>query len=247
MVPMIVAHRGASGDAPENTLAAFELGWKQGADALEGDFHLTRDGRIVCIHDGSTGRVGDRDLKIAEHTLAELLEVDVGLHKGEPFRGQRIPTLAQVLATVPKGGKVFLELKSAAPIVAAMKAELTRLKFRLEQVMFISFDASVLAEAKRQLPDVQTSWLCGFHSQPGGWSPTVEKVVATLREICADGLDVNAHECVDERFVTKLRGAGMGFHCWTVDQPQVAKRFAALGVESITTNLPGAIRSSLKS
>lgn len=246
MIPIIVAHRGASGDAPENTLAAFELGWRQGADALEGDFHLTRDGAIVCIHDSSTGRTGDRDLKVAECTLEQLRQADVGLHRGPQFKRQRIPTLAEVLATAPKGGKVFLELKSGPAIAAAMKAELSRLKFPLEQVMIIGFDKATVAEAKRQMPAVKTSWLCAFHGQAGGWAPTVEQIVQTLREIKADGLDVNAHECVDDTFVARLRDAGMGFHCWTVDQPQVARRFAALGVDSITTNFPGAIRASLK-
>jgi glycerophosphoryl diester phosphodiesterase len=246
MTPLIVAHRGASSDAPENTLRAFQLGWEQGADAIEADFHLTRDGQIVCMHDGTTGRTGNADLKIGECTLEELRKLDVGVHRGAQFAGERIPTLAEVLATVPKGGKVFLELKSGPAIAAAVRAELQNLQFPLGQVMVISFDSAVLAESKRQMSQVKTSWLCGFHGLRGGWTPTIEEILKVLHECRADGLDANAHESVDREFVRKLRAAGKGFHAWTVDLPATAKRFAELGVDSITTNCPGAIRASLQ-
>jgi glycerophosphoryl diester phosphodiesterase len=246
MTPLIVAHRGASSDAPENTLRAFRLGWEQGADAIEADFHLTRDGQIACMHDGTTGRTGNADLKIGDCTLEELRKLDVGVHRGAQFAGERIPTLAEVLATVPKGGRVFLELKSGPAIAAAVRAELQNLQFPLEQVMVISFDSAVLAEAKRQMPQVKTSWLCGFHGLRGGWTPTIEEILKVLHECRVDGLDANAHECVDRTFVRKLREAGKGFHAWTVDLPATAKRFAELGVDSITTNCPAAIRASLQ-
>ena len=77
---MIVAHRGASRDAPENTIPAFKLAWEQGADAIEGDFHLTKDGNIVCIHDGNTENVSNTNLVVRESTLAELRKLDVGAH-----------------------------------------------------------------------------------------------------------------------------------------------------------------------
>ncbi len=247
MTPLIVAHRGASFDAPENTLRAFRLGWEQGADAIEGDFHLTRDGQIVCVHDATTGRTGNADWKVCDCTLQELRRLDFGLHRGKPFAGERIPTLAEVLATVPKGGKVFLELKSGLAIAAAVRAELQKLQFPLERVMIIGFDSAVIAEAKRQMPQVKTSWLCGFHGLRGGWTPSIDDILKVLKECRADGLDCNAHECVNAAFVRKLRAAGKGFHAWTVDLPATARRFAELGVDSITTNCPAAIRASLKS
>ena len=94
---------------------------------------------------------------------------------------------------------------------AAVRAELQNLQFPLEQVMVISFDSAVLAEAKRQMPQVKTSWLCGFHGLRGGWTPTIEEILKVLHECRVDGLDANAHECVDRTFVRKLREAGKGF------------------------------------
>ena len=115
--PLVVAHRGASHDAPENTLPAFELAWTQGADAIEGDFLLTKDNRIVCIHDGSTKRLTDRNLVVRGSTLKELRELDVGYWKHEKFKGTKIPTIAEVFATIPKGMKIFVEVKCGKEII----------------------------------------------------------------------------------------------------------------------------------
>src|SRR4051794_3938882 len=97
----VIAHRGASHDAPENTLAAIKLAWQQEADAAEFDLHLSRDGKLVVIHDADTRRVAGVDKRVAEQTLAELRRLDVGAWKGPRFAGERIATLEEVLATVP--------------------------------------------------------------------------------------------------------------------------------------------------
>jgi len=105
--PLVVAHRGASHAAPENTLAAFKLAWKEGADAIEGDFFLTKDQEIVCTHDRTTQRLNKEklNLDVAKSTLEELRALDVGSWKNEKWKGERMPTLAEVMATVPDGKK----------------------------------------------------------------------------------------------------------------------------------------------
>lgn len=95
----IIAHRGASYEAPENTLPAVRLGWERDADAVEVDIHQTRDGRIVAIHDRSTARVTGRTGLVAETTLERLRSLDAGSWKGMRWRGVRIPTLEEVLET----------------------------------------------------------------------------------------------------------------------------------------------------
>ena len=90
---LIIGHRGASREAPENTLASFMLAFAQGADGVEADFRLTRDGRIVCLHDDSTGRTSAVDLVVAQATLPQLRTLDVGAWKGEAFAGEPIPAL----------------------------------------------------------------------------------------------------------------------------------------------------------
>ena len=86
----IIAHRGASYDAPENTLAAFRLAFEQGADGIEGDFHLAADGQVVCSHDATTGRCGDADVAIATSSLRQLKRIDVGRWKSQQFAKERM-------------------------------------------------------------------------------------------------------------------------------------------------------------
>src|SRR5262249_52335116 len=113
ITPMdIIAHRGASLDAPENTLASARLGWEQGADAVEVDVRQSRDGHIVVIHDAHTRRTARVRKRVRAHSLAELRALDVGRWKHRHFAGERIPTLNEVIETVPPGKRLFVEIKS---------------------------------------------------------------------------------------------------------------------------------------
>jgi glycerophosphoryl diester phosphodiesterase len=113
-MPLITAHRGASHDAPENTLAALRLGFEQGADAGECDVRLTSDGRVVLLHDEGTHRVAACNLVAARHSLESLRRADVGAWKGPRYAGERIPTLEEALAVVPAGRRLLVEIKFGA-------------------------------------------------------------------------------------------------------------------------------------
>jgi glycerophosphoryl diester phosphodiesterase len=160
--PLIVAHRGASFDAPENTLPAFELAWEMGADAVEGDFLLSKDGHIVCVHDKKTKKVADQNLEVVQSTLAELQALDVGSRKDEKFRGTRIPTLPEVFATVPKGKKIFVEVKCGPEIIPALTKEIDRSGLTHDQVVLICFNAEVIRKFKKVKPKHKAYWLCLF-------------------------------------------------------------------------------------
>ncbi len=245
--PAIIAHRGASYDAPENTLAAFTLAWEQGADGIEGDFYLTKDGEIVCMHDDTAKRTAGKTLKLAEATLAELRELDAGSWKGPQWKGTRIPTLDEVLATVPKGRRIFIEVKCGPEILPALEKALARSKLGGEQVVVISFSTAVIAETKRRLPRLKAFWLTDFKTdkETGIVSPSVEQVLATLEKTGADGVDCRAKANVDEPFMKALRGARKEVHAWTVDDEPTARRLRDLGIDSLTTNRPGWLRQQL--
>ena len=246
--PLIIAHRGASHDAPENTLAAFELAWQRGADGIEGDFHLTADHQIVCIHDKDTKRTAGIELAVADSTLADLRALDVGTWKDPRWAGQRIPTLAEVLATVLKARKVYIEIKCGPEIVGRLGPIIAAAGLADEQIVIIGFDADVIAQVRRAMPRLKALWLSGFEQdeQTGRWRPTPEEAIATLRRINAHGLSCAAHECVDRAFVRSIRGAGFEFHVWTVNEVEPARRFRSLGVGSITTDRPGWLRAELE-
>jgi glycerophosphoryl diester phosphodiesterase len=252
---LILAHRGASAEAPENTLAAADLAWRQQADGLEGDFHLTADGHIVCIHDASAKRTTGVNVRIDQSTLADLQPLDAGRAKSPQFAGQRIPTLDQWFATAPAsvsggggGGLFLLEIKCGPELVAPLKAKLAAHAALRDRLRIISFNADVIRESKRLLPDIP-AWLLIRYKQnkdTGAWTPTLDDVLARLKSCNADGLDTHANEqVIDTTFVAAIRAAGYALHCWTINDPAAARRFAALGVDSITTDRPAKLREAL--
>lgn len=243
----LIAHRGASLDAPENTLAAFRLAWEEGADGIEGDFRLTSDGEIVCLHDPSTGRTAGVDLAVVDSTIARLRELDVGSWKGEKWRGEPIPTLREVIATVPQGKRLFIELKSGTEILLPLAAILAETGLGGEQAAVLSFSEEVVAEARKLLPQVRALWITDYKpDRQSGWSPSIEAILKTLEKTGASGLASQAHRSIDAAFVRAVRTAGKEFHVWTVDDPAAAARFVALGADSITTNRPGWLRGRLR-
>jgi glycerophosphoryl diester phosphodiesterase len=150
----IIGHRGASFDAPENTVASFKLSWSQKADASELDIFMTKDSRIVVIHDKDTKRVAGVDKKVADQTLAEIRMLDVGKWKGAKFAGEKIPMLNEMLATVPAGKRVFVEVKTGPEIMPELNRVLKASKLKSEQTPVISLNAQVIAEVKKVRPDL---------------------------------------------------------------------------------------------
>jgi glycerophosphoryl diester phosphodiesterase len=243
--PFIVAHRGASHDAPENTLPAFQLAWKQGADAIEGDFHLTKDGQIICIHDSDTKRVAGSKRIVKESTLEQLRSLDAGQWFKAEFKGTRLPTFAEVAATVPDGKKFYIEVKCGPEIVPALLRDLIKTGLDAQQIVIISFNAAVIREMKKQAPGFKAYWLSSFDKK-SPLNPSLEQVLTTCREIKADGFSSKADKRIDEAFISGIRKAGYEYHCWTVDDPALGKRFLAMGTQSITTNKPGLLRGALQ-
>ena len=244
----IVAHRGASFDAPENTLASFQLAWEQNADAIEGDFFLTKDQQIVCIHDEKTKRTSGEEHDVAKTTLEELRRLDVGRWKDPRFAGERIPTLSEVLATVPAGKMIYIEIKCGPEIVPYLIPVLKRSGLRPEQTIVISFNKQVIAETRRQIPEIEAYWLVGFrqNKETKAYEPAVDSIFETAAEIQTQGIDIQAHrEIVNAEFVKRLRHHQLGFHVWTVNDPVDAVHFQQLGVESITTDRPAFLRREL--
>ena len=239
--PLIVAHRGASRDAPQNTIPAFQLAWEQGADAIEGDFHLSKDGEIVCFHDADTKRVAGTQLVVRQSTLAELKQLDVGATHGVAFNGTRIPTIAEVFATIPQGKKIFIEVKCGAEIIPTLLNEIDQSGLTQEQIVVISFNKQVIQQLKIKAPQYKASWLCSFNKQETGEiTPALATVLKTLKQIQADGLSSNT--AVPASVIEAVSQQGYEWHVWTINDLNTARRMQALGVLSITTDVPGTMR-----
>lgn len=242
----IVGHRGASHDAPENTLPSVRLGFEQGADAVEVDVFATSDGRIVVIHDPDTQRVAGLKLNVAKSTLAQLRELDVGSWKGEQWAGTVIPTLDEVLEAVPEGRRLLIEVKCEKSALPHLEQAIAASGKR-ERVALISFSLPLLAQAKRMMRDVPAYWVYGFSlRERARWgNPTMHGLIRKAEKAGLDGLDLDGDGPITQAFVEKLRAKGMDLYVWTVNDPKRARELLAMGVMGITTDRPGYMRQQL--
>lgn len=246
----IIAHRGASHDAPENTLAAIELGWRQGADAVEIDVRLSADGRLVVIHDDNTRRTAGWNKSVARQTLAELRRLDAGSWKGARWRGERIPTLAEALDSIPsgQGKRLFVEIKCPASCVPEFVRVFKASGKRPTGVVPIGFDRDTMRLLKSALPRLETARVVRFdrNQVTARWTPRPADVIKQIKQAGLDGLDCGANGPINRDFVARAHGAGLKVYVWTVDKPEVARRLRDCGIDGLTTNRPGWLREQLK-
>ncbi|MES2693561.1 MAG: glycerophosphodiester phosphodiesterase [Verrucomicrobiota bacterium] len=248
----IVAHRGASFEAPENTMAATNLAWKEKADAVETDIYLGKDGKIIVHHDKTAKRTGGRDVAVAEMTQAESRELDAGSWKDPKYKGEKIPLLEEQIESTPKGKRILVEIKVGPEIVSELKRVLTKLKASEKNITIISFQYDALEEVRKQMPNLPTLWLVG-HPAPNAKknpnakpTPTVDEMIQKCKAAKLTGLDLQHTWPLTDSDVKKIKDAGLQLHVWTVNDVEIAKRWMGFGVASITTDRPGWLREQLK-
>ncbi len=234
---LIIAHRGASHDAPENTLASVNLAWEKGADAAEVDVHLSKDNRIMVIHDQDTKRTSGDRMVVRESMSVALrsLNANYGM---DPFKGERIPFLEEVLATVPDGKFLFVEVKTDTVIIPYL-SELLHDSPKRSQIRVISFDFDVCAKMKRENPSIPVYWL---HQTLSGSYNSIW--IDRAGEAGLDGLNFH-YKGIRSDYVEAVHRAGMKIFTWTVDEAEDAARLTAFGIDGITTNRPGWLREQL--
>jgi glycerophosphoryl diester phosphodiesterase len=243
----IVAHRGYSAKAPENTVAAFNLAWEAGTDACELDLYLTKDGGIILLHDKDTKRTTGQVLVPATSTVAELQKLDAGAWKARKYQGEKLPTLQEALATMPKGKqRFFLEIKCKAEVVPALTAALEPMKDRSAQLAIICFDYPTCVAAKKAMPWIKVYLLADGKDNEKKPRTDVTPFIKQAQEAGLDGLDLGANWPWNEAFVKQIRDAGLEVYVWTVDDPEKAKMLAELGIDGITTNEVTVMRAALK-
>ena len=243
--PELIAHRGESADAPENTLAAFRLAWERKVPAIELDVHLTKDGKLAVCHDFDTKRCAGVACKIRESLWDELKDLDVGQKFNPKFAGEKLPLLDDVLATIPEGSRCFIEIKCGPEAIPALVNAVDACGKQPEQLTVISFNANAVAEAKRKLPQLKTYYLSSFKNSGTRWTPTAEQLIKQAKEINADGLDLSFRGPLDEGFVRKVRKAKLELYVWTVNDPDIARNLVKLGVDGITTDKAAWLREEL--
>ncbi|RYG66423.1 glycerophosphodiester phosphodiesterase [bacterium] len=236
----IIAHRGASHDAPENTLTSFRMGWQHQADVVELDIHLSKDGKIVAMHDATTKRTGGVDLKVAEQTLEELKRLDVGRWKDGGFAGETIPTLDEVLATIPAdlNKRLFIEIKCGPEIIPELKASLERSGKPAQQCVIICGSYDTLRATKLALPQNEMIFVGKFTQDKATqeWKPSASELIGQMKEAGFHGVDFKDQDPLNTDFIQQIKAAGLKCYAWTVDSPIKARQLLAGGIDGITTN-----------
>jgi len=246
----IIAHRGASADAPENTVASMKLGDAQGADGGELDVHLSKDGRVVVIHDYDTKRVARVDRKVAHHTFEELHKLDVGNWGPWAGRGfaETVPSLDEVLALVPAGKKLFVEIKCHEEVLPALEKSFRASKLEPAQTVIITFHHDVARAVKRRFPDREVYWLHEYPEEgdgaPGNM-PELPELIDQAKRAGLDGLNLDHAFALDAAEIKRVHDAGLKLYVWTLDDAVKAKRLVEAGIDGITTNRPGELRRAL--
>jgi glycerophosphoryl diester phosphodiesterase len=242
----IIAHRGASWDAPENTLSAVKLAWEQGADAVEVDVHLSRDGRVVVIHDDNTRKIAGLKKKVCDQTWSDLQKLEVGKWKSPRWRGERLADLDQVLSTTPAGKRFFIEVKCGNGFVEAAQETFTR--HADKKIVVIGFSLETMRLVKTAYPNLEVCWIVEFKKRIGTrrWTPSTSAVIEEAKAIGLDGLDCGAKGPITREFAQNAKTAGLHVYVWTVDAPARALELRDAGIDGVTTNRPGWLREQLR-
>ncbi len=256
--PLIIAHRGASGFAPENTLAAFKLAIAMGAAGLELDVQLSADGKPVIIHDRRVNRTTNKRGPVSRFTAAQLRELDAGswfarqlafkprtrktietalrqYHSDFDFSGEGVPTLEAVFSALATSRleRYYVEIKGEAPTKKALLEEtlgLVRL-FKLEDsVTLLSFDHQIIAEAKRRAPQVRAAITIAMN-------PGARNIIKAVKQTGADEAALY-FGLATRRMVEALHQHGIRVSVWTANRKIVLRRLAVSGVDAIMTNYP---------
>lgn len=242
----LIAHRGESHDAPENTLAAFKLAWERGVTTIELDVRMTSDRQLILCHDKDTKRTTGASLDVSRSTLAELQALDAGTWKAARWSGEKMPTLQQVLTALPSGRRCFIELKSGTEAVPALVEAIRSSGRGPDQLTIIDFNASSIAEIKRHLPEYPAYWLVSVKPDKatGVLQPAAKELVEKAQAIRADGLDLSGR--LDRAYVEVIKASGLKLFMWTINDPVEARRLMELGIDGITTDRAGWLREQLQ-
>ena len=238
----VIGHRGASTEAPENTLAANDLAFQQKADGIEVDVRLTKDNHLVCMHDKSTFRTAGKKNLIKESTLNQLKSLDVGKWKGEKWSGEAIPSLHEVLSEMPLDKKIFIEVKEGIETIDPLIEDIQKNKLDPKYISIISFHQEVVKRVKQAMESLTVNFLIAF-SSPKEFLD--EEVLLKLLEFNLDGVGAESHSRLSRNFVELISEKNKKVHVWTVDDINQAKKYKEMGLSSITTNVPGLIKSAL--
>ena len=256
--PQYLAHRGATLEAPENTLPAYRLAMEQGADGIECDVTFSRDKVIVMSHDASLKRAAGVDRPVEELEFSELRKLDFSCGR-KGFRNTPIPTLAETLETIQPGKLVFIDFKKYdEELLLAVRDQLAASGIPAEQVRIMAFQKRILTRSRELMPQYKIVWNVTVKEKDGagkvnlkkvntGVEGVRQKVLEELQTFHPDAINILADQkIVDASFVRQLKDTGLYVMVWVVNKPEIARHFAGLGVDAFVTDCPEVLRKAVE-
>lgn len=237
---LVFGHRGARQYAPMNTLPAFELALAQGADGVELDVRLTRDGEMIVMHDDRVDATTDGEGYVHDLTLEQMKRLDAGAWFNESFRGATVPTLDEVFEAIGKRTRINVEIKGESLRsngVEAKVADAIRRHDLASSIIVSSFNPLILRRFRRDMPEVPI----GFLHEPKTGFLTSHLMVGLPHEARNP-----RHDLIDAKYMAWAKGAGYRVNTWTVNDPARAVDLRNLGVDCVITDAPDVIIATLQ-
>lgn len=236
----LIAHRGESVDAPENTLPAYKMAVERGF-GFECDIYLSTDKRVFSFHDGNLKRTTGLDLPCNQASWEEIVsKIDAGAWKGDQWKGVRPALLEEILELARNGRKIYIEVKTGPEILPYVKEIFARQNNATPaNVLFISFNKETCKALRREMPEYKVYWLSIPRENWGADTSIVpvEKRIAEMRELGVHGVDMQfVPDIIDADYIAAVKKAGFEFHVWTVDTLENTLLAFSRGVDTVTTN-----------
>jgi glycerophosphoryl diester phosphodiesterase len=239
--PLNIAHRGASGHAPENTMAAFRLAVEQGADWIELDIHQTADGHLVVLHDLTLERTAGDRRPVKTLALEQIKKFDVGLWWDKAYRDERVPTLDEVLVFAENRIKVQIEIKRGSSLYPGIEKRLIEIiaRHRAEnRIAVSSFDIDAL-KTVRELDNKIPLGLLTRKTRP-------QDILGEAESLKVRSIHISTQR-LSKTLLTQAHLSGLPLYAYTVNRPSLMKRYLAMGTDGLFTNYPDRLREVLRS
>lgn len=227
-------------------MPAFKLALKNNADGIECDVQLTADGKLIAMHVPTTKSTAKINKIISQSTYSELKKIDVSYNK-QGYSNTKIPLFSEILKILDDRC-CYVEIKADdIAVIDAMVKYAEQAAIPKEQIILISFKSNIIKKYEERYPDRKTLLLADFRVFPNGtWRYTAEQLIAKLKKIKADGVDIHANfNFLNKNYAKKVKTAGFIFAVYTVDSVHTAQRLSDMGVDSITGNRAGHLKNKL--
>ncbi|MBP1995678.1 glycerophosphodiester phosphodiesterase [Paenibacillus eucommiae] len=239
LIPLVIGHRGAAGEAPENTLASFQLALEQGADGIELDVHMSKDEEIVVCHDPTLDRTTTGSGRLRAMPLSEIRRFDAGSWHSKRFQGERVPLLDEVFELVPEHILINIEIKdSYSGLMETKLLDVLRKKNRLNQVVISSFDAQCVRHTKELEPEVKVGIL--YNSFTNNHVQFAKKLGVELHSLHPH------YQRIGKGDVSAAVAAGLSVYPYTVNAIEDIRKMIDYRVSGVITDYPAKMVELLK-